>query len=81
MILYAYQEKDKLRIKNLSGKYNKLFSWLYEGPVNGIGTFCEPCTANEKESKDFIDKSICVLKSKIFVIRKFYDFKTDKIII
>lgn len=56
MILYAYQEKDKLRIKDLSGKYNKLFSWLYEGPVNGIGTFCEPCTADEKESKDFIDK-------------------------
>ncbi|MBD3750309.1 MAG: hypothetical protein IE931_12520 [Sphingobacteriales bacterium] len=54
--LYVSQENDKLRIKDLSGKYDKLFNWLYEGPVNGVGTYCEPCTQDEKESKSFISK-------------------------
>ena len=54
--LYATQEGDKLRLRNLSGTYNKLFLWTYEGPVNGIGTYCEPCTQDEEESKSFLSK-------------------------
>lgn len=56
LILYASQEKNKLRVKNTNGTYNKLFNWKYEGPMNGIGTFCQPCTEDEKKSKDFITK-------------------------
>jgi hypothetical protein len=33
----------------------RLFKWEYTGPVNGIGTFCEPC-ADERESMDIIKK-------------------------
>lgn len=56
LTLYVSQEKDKLRVKDLSGKYDKLFNWMYEGPVNGIGTYCEPCTHDEQESKRFLSK-------------------------
>lgn len=36
-------------------KYNKVFDWEYEGPVNGIGTFCEPCV-EEKDAIPFLRK-------------------------
>ena len=33
-----------------AGQASKSFAWEYEGPVDGIGTFCEPCAADEKEA-------------------------------
>jgi hypothetical protein len=30
------------------GKTPKVFAWEYEGPIDGIGTFCEPCAQDEK---------------------------------
>lgn len=28
----------------------KSFAWEYEGPINGIGTFCQQCAEDEKEA-------------------------------
>lgn len=56
LTLYVSIEKHNLRIKSASGNYNKLFAWQYEGPVNGIGTYCEPCTQDEKESEKFLSE-------------------------
>lgn len=28
----------------------KLFAWQYEGPVNGVGTFCRECAENKEEA-------------------------------
>lgn len=39
-----------LKVTDAAGKAPKTFAWEYEGPVNGIGTFCEPCAADEKEA-------------------------------
>ena len=39
-----------LKVVDSEGQYNKLFKWHYEGPINGIGTFCEPCAEDENES-------------------------------
>ena len=50
LILNLWPEGDKLRVTDTKGKYNKLFSWEYEGPVNGIGTFCTPCAQDAAEA-------------------------------
>ncbi|MBO2007529.1 hypothetical protein [Hymenobacter negativus] len=39
----------KLKIAD-DGETPKIFTWEYEGPVNGVGTFCQPCTEDEKEA-------------------------------
>lgn len=49
-ILYIIPKDKQLKVADLSGKYVKVFAWKYEGPVNGIGTFCEPCAENETEA-------------------------------
>ncbi len=32
-----------IKVVDKNGKYNKTFRWEYEGPVDGKGTFCQPC--------------------------------------
>ena len=44
------KESNLLKIAKLDGSYSKEFRWLYEGPVDGKGTFCEPCAENEQEA-------------------------------
>jgi hypothetical protein len=39
-----------LLMVNATGQSPKSFAWEYEGPVNGIGTFCDVCAADEKEA-------------------------------
>jgi hypothetical protein len=56
-ILYIIPEGLKLQIKDGTGKYNKTFSWEYEGPVNGIGTYCEVCAEGDEEAMDLIRKA------------------------
>jgi len=46
----------KLKVVDGKGKYSKIFEWEYEGPVNGIGTFCERCFSDDKEAMAFIKK-------------------------
>ena len=39
-----------LQVGPLTGSAPKKFAWEYEGPVDGIGTFCQDCAADEKEA-------------------------------
>ena len=49
--LYIIPRKNNtLKIASLDGKYSKTFHWLYEGPIEGRGTFCEACAENEVEA-------------------------------
>ncbi|GAB4033956.1 hypothetical protein [Spirosoma gilvum] len=41
---------NKLQVVDGQKKYRKTFNWYYEGPVNGIGTFCTVCAEDEKEA-------------------------------
>jgi hypothetical protein len=58
-ILYIVPKQNGLSISDSTGKYNKIFSWEYEGPVNGIGTFCDVCTQDESEAMKLV-KSVYV---------------------
>ncbi|UHG93473.1 hypothetical protein [Spirosoma oryzicola] len=53
-VLYVIPKEQSLKISDLSGNYRKNFTWKYEGPVAGIGTFCEPCADDEKEAMQLI---------------------------
>lgn len=55
-VFYVIPQKTYLKIVNEKGTYNKIFRWEYEGPVNGIGTFCNACTQDGKESVALIRK-------------------------
>ncbi|MBA4853803.1 hypothetical protein [Emticicia sp. BO119] len=51
LLLYVIPRKNNtLRVVSLDGKYSKIFHWLYEGPIEGRGTFCEACTENASEA-------------------------------
>lgn len=47
---------EHLLVSDSVGKYMKLLDWHYEGPVNGIGTFCTPCAEDEKEAIQLVRK-------------------------
>ena len=53
-LLYIIPKQNQLLVVGSSGKYNKMFSWEYEGPVNGIGTFCDVCTQDEREAMNVL---------------------------
>lgn len=51
LLLYVIPRKNNtLKIASLDGKYSKTFRWLYEGPIEGRGTFCEACAENASEA-------------------------------
>ncbi len=50
LVLHVMINGDQLQIADLSGKYLKTFKWEYEGPINGIGTFCNVCAADAAEA-------------------------------
>lgn len=43
-----------LHITDTLSNYNKTFYWEYEGPVNGIGTFCSICADGEQEAMEIV---------------------------
>lgn len=47
LILFAIPTGNNVRVINPRGKYNKVFEWEYEGPVNGVGTACTACAEDE----------------------------------
>jgi hypothetical protein len=53
-ILYVTPQGSNLRITDGKGRYKKLFQWQYEGPVDGIGTFCSLCAADADEAMALI---------------------------
>ncbi len=55
-VLLVVPQKTSLKIIDEKGKYNKIFRWEYEGPVDGRGTWCEQCTQSGKESVALLRK-------------------------
>jgi hypothetical protein len=53
-ILYIIPTNKRLKVSDLTGKYLKDFDWKYEGPINGIGTFCQPCAEDETAAMKLI---------------------------
>ncbi|GAB3638392.1 hypothetical protein GCM10027422_39820 [Hymenobacter arcticus] len=41
--LYLVPSGTTLRVATAPGAAPKTFTWEYEGPVNGVGTFCSVC--------------------------------------
>jgi len=56
-VLYIIPRGQQLQVTDSSGKYNKTFSWEYEGPVNGIGIFCDVCAENDEDAMDLIQST------------------------
>lgn len=50
LLLYIIPGLKNIQVKAVNGTYNKTFIWEYEGPVNGIGTYCDACTRDEAEA-------------------------------
>ncbi|RFZ81651.1 hypothetical protein DYU05_17640 [Mucilaginibacter terrenus] len=56
-VYYAYPVGDKLAIVNATSKKAETYTWEYEGPVDGRGTFCEACAEDEKEAMKLMKSS------------------------
>lgn len=56
-ILYVTPQGSNLRVSDGKGRYKKLFQWKYEGPVNGIGTFCSTCAADADDAMALIKQN------------------------
>lgn len=55
-VFYIVPKRTFLKVVNKKVNYDKIFRWEYEGPVNGIGTWCDACTQDGKESVDLIKR-------------------------
>lgn len=53
-LLYVLNAKTDLIVQDSTGTYHKTFSWEYEGPINGIGTFCDVCASDESDAMDLV---------------------------
>jgi len=56
-ILYVIPQASNLRVTDRKGRYKKFFQWKYEGPINGIGTFCSTCAADADEAMALIKRN------------------------
>ena len=52
--LFIIPRGNQLNFIDSAGKYNKTFSWEYEGPVNGIGTHCDICAEDDKDAMNLM---------------------------
>ncbi|MBJ6109411.1 hypothetical protein JAO73_10325 [Hymenobacter sp. BT523] len=43
-----------LKVASSANDAPKTFVWKYEGPVNGVGTFCRECAASPKEAMQLL---------------------------
>jgi len=51
---YVIPAGNKLNIVNTALNKTETFGWEYEGPVNGVGTFCDVCAQDEKEAMQLL---------------------------
>ncbi|MCI1189541.1 hypothetical protein MON38_19125 [Hymenobacter sp. DH14] len=49
-LLTVVPNGETLRVSDAKTSVPKRFAWEYEGPINGIGTFCRECAADAKEA-------------------------------
>lgn len=54
LVLTLTPRGNTLLVTDSKGTYRKVFLWKYEGPENGVGTFCTPCAKDEKEAMKLI---------------------------
>lgn len=55
-VLYITPMGNNLLVQDESGQYSKIVKWEYEGPVNGVGTYCDICAQNEDEAMLLVKK-------------------------
>lgn len=55
-VLYVGRTGNQLRLVDAKGTYRKTFTWAYEGPVNGIGTFCSVCAPDEQAAMQLMQQ-------------------------
>lgn len=56
IIASVYVYKEYIEIKAIKGYYNRIFTWQYQGPSDGIGTWCESCCQSENEAYKFLKR-------------------------
>lgn len=54
LVLDVVPAGKTLQVSDRAGRYRKTFAWLYEGPVDGRGTFCTPCV-EEQDAVGFVE--------------------------
>jgi hypothetical protein len=54
LVLYIVPKGNLLKVVDGKGRYSKNFQWEYEGPVNGIGTFCSVCAEDDRAAMKLI---------------------------
>ena len=47
----------RLKVTDSAGRYSKTFAWQYEGPVNGIGTYCDVCADDDEDAMKLLKAS------------------------
>jgi hypothetical protein len=55
-MLFITLNGSDLLIEDKSRKYIKTFTWEYEGPINGVGTYCNVCAENKEASIEIVKK-------------------------
>ncbi len=55
-VLLITADKQRLLVTDVNAGYNKTFQWEYEGPVNGVGTFCDVCAEDETEAITIVEQ-------------------------
>ena len=56
-VLYLIPNGTTLRVTDNKLAAQKTYRWEYEGPVNGIGTFCQPCAEDEKQAMQLVQSA------------------------
>lgn len=51
---YVIPSGLSLKVVDSSGKYNKTFSWQYEGPIDGKGTHCDVCAEDDVDAMNIL---------------------------
>jgi hypothetical protein len=46
-VLDVRPDGEGLRVRDRAGEHERIFKWLYEGPIGGRGTACMPCVPEE----------------------------------
>lgn len=47
LVLYIIPTQLQLVVTDHTGHYQKTFSWEYEGPIEGRGTYCDVCAEDD----------------------------------
>jgi len=56
LVLDIVPQGKTLQVSDRKGGYSKTFEWMYEGPVEGRGTFCTPCVDGDEAAVGFVRK-------------------------